>query len=251
MKLRPLVLLAEPNAVLALVMRSALSADGFDVDAAGEGRDVVRAAVSRASDVAVVNDRLPDMRGVSLRRALAQSEQASMLPLIIYRPVSQAGAPSRFVLNADRRTSEPLPLARLCQCVRALSRPAAAQTFHSELQCGTVRVDTEAHRVYVDSHRVELTALEFRLLVMLLSAGGRVLSRDRLLADVWGVRRQDDTRTVATNIKRLRQKLGRAAGLIQTIRHVGYRLDDLPDGAASRLHLGASEPPPSPASIGG
>ena len=112
-------------------------------------------------------------------------------------------------------------------------------------KAGLVEVDTVSHRAFVSGADVPLTALEFRLLVMFMASKERVLSREQLLRDVWGIRAHADTRTVDTNVKRLRQKLGVAAPVIETIRNVGYRFKD-PAGSTPegfRRYAGSASAP--------
>jgi large subunit ribosomal protein L3 len=96
-----------------------------------------------------------------------------------------------------------------------------------------LRVDPEAHQVWVDGAETALTALEFRLLHTLLSRRGRVQTRSQLLEDVWGVHADVTTRTVDTHVKRLREKLGDAGNYIETVRGVGYRFTDTPEEVAA------------------
>ena len=84
-------------------------------------------------------------------------------------------------------------------------------------------IDVPAHRVSRDGTPVHLTPTEFKLLAMLIERRGRVQTRDRLLVDVWGYEGDVDTRTVDTHVRRLREKLGKVADWIETIRGVGYR----------------------------
>ena len=93
-------------------------------------------------------------------------------------------------------------------------------------EVGPIRIDIEAHRVHVGAEEVVLTALEFKLLLGLMSRTGRVLSREQLLDQVWGLSPETQTRTVDTHIKRLREKLGAARDLLETVRGSGYRLID-------------------------
>jgi two-component system phosphate regulon response regulator PhoB len=102
---------------------------------------------------------------------------------------------------------------------------------------GKLRVDRDAHRVWVDDEEVTLTALELRLLSTLLERRGRVQSRPALLDDVWGMSGEITTRTVDTHVKRLREKLGSAGPYIETVRGVGYRFTPAPE------HAAASPPP--------
>ncbi len=86
-----------------------------------------------------------------------------------------------------------------------------------------LKVDTSAHRVWVDGEELQLTATEFKLLVTLQGRAGRVQSRGTLLRDVWEAPPDLNTRTVDTHVKRLREKLGAASEYIETVRGVGYR----------------------------
>jgi len=83
----------------------------------------------------------------------------------------------------------------------------------------------------VDDQELELTALEFKLLVTLYDRKNRVQTRAALLSDVWGIDADITTRTVDTHVKRLREKLGTAGDYVETVRGVGYRFADNPEGA--------------------
>jgi len=89
-----------------------------------------------------------------------------------------------------------------------------------------VRLDREAHRVFVDGSEIELTALEFRLLETFMARVGRVQTREQLLRDVWEMTGDLQTRTVDTHVKRLREKLLGGRDLIETVRGLGYRMSD-------------------------
>src|SRR5260221_6729457 len=89
---------------------------------------------------------------------------------------------------------------------------------------GDIRVDRSRYEVTVNAKRVDFTATEFKLLTVLMERRGRVQSRDTLLNDVWGYESAIDTRTVDTHIRRLREKLGKAADCIETVRGFGYRV---------------------------
>ena len=91
---------------------------------------------------------------------------------------------------------------------------------------GPIRVDPDAHRAFVDGEEIQLTALEFKLLLTFMARLGRVQTREALLQDVWGLSSDLQTRTVDTHVKRLREKLGSGRDLIETVRGIGYRMTD-------------------------
>ncbi|MFY0533904.1 winged helix-turn-helix domain-containing protein [Nannocystis pusilla] len=129
-----------------------------------------------------------------------------------------------FEVGADDYVTKPFSLRELVLRIRAVLRrrvqpPSAAE----RVSCGRVRVDAGAQRAWLDDRELALTALELRLLILLVTRHGRVHTREALLAEVWGLSPNVTTRTVDTHVLRLRAKLGPAAGQLQTLRGVGYR----------------------------
>jgi two-component system, OmpR family, phosphate regulon response regulator PhoB len=226
MKLRQLVLVVEPSDKIASSLRAGLRDKGFDATVAKRGNDALRAAMALSADGIVSNALLPDMSGAALRQALGRDEPPSDLPLVLYEAEAVARARYRFVIEPDLYASEAVSLHRFCQRVSARLKPRGARVAPAVFESGTLRVDTVAHRVFVEEREVALTALEFRLLVVFMSTKEQVLTREHLLRDVWGIRAHADTRTVDTNVKRLRQKLGPGANFIETVRNFGYRFTE-------------------------
>ena len=111
---------------------------------------------------------------------------------------------------------------------RASGRKAPTASDAPNIEFGNLRIDRAAHRVWVEGAEVELTALEFKLLVTLYDRRNRVQSRSVLLDDVWSVSGENATRTVDTHVKRLREKLGPVGSYIETIRGIGYRFGGAP-----------------------
>src|SRR5262249_10163703 len=127
-------------------------------------------------------------------------------------------------LGADDYVTKPFsPREIVLRIKKILGRTRPATAPAQLQQCGELRVDSAKHEVTLKGKVVELTATEFRLLQLLMERRGRVQTRDRLLTDVWGYEGDVDTRTVDTHIRRVREKLGRAADYIETVRGVGYR----------------------------
>ena len=138
-----------------------------------------------------------------------------------------------FELGADDYVVKPFSVRELLLRITAILRRASSEIdTRANIDFGVLRVDREAHRVWVEGRELELTALEFKLLVTLHDRRNRVQSRDALLSDVWGIQAEITTRTVDTHVKRLREKLGVAGDYVQTVRGVGYRFAASPDDAA-------------------
>ena len=137
-----------------------------------------------------------------------------------------------FELGADDYVTKPFSLRELVLRLKAVVRRSAASRPPERPRetIGPIRVDVDAHRAFVDGAEIQLTLLEFKLLTTLMARLGRVQSREQLLEDVWEMSSEVETRTVDTHVKRLREKLGSAGSLIQTVRGVGYRLATEPDG---------------------
>jgi two-component system phosphate regulon response regulator PhoB len=140
-----------------------------------------------------------------------------------------------FELGADDYVVKPFSVRELLLRVQAVLRRGKSEPMTPEalVEFGKLRIDRGAHRVWVDEQEIELTALEFRLLVTLYDRRNRVQTRSALLDDVWGIQADITTRTVDTHVKRLREKLEAARDYVETVRGVGYRFVGSPDEAVN------------------
>lgn len=130
-----------------------------------------------------------------------------------------------FELGASDYVTKPCSVRELLLRIQAILRRATtpAEDGAAYLEAAGLRVDRAGYRVFRGTEELSLTLLELRLLLALLEQRGRVLSRGALLHGVWGLDLSITTRTVDTHVKRLRDKLGSAGDLIQTVRGIGYR----------------------------
>jgi two-component system phosphate regulon response regulator PhoB len=230
-----LILLIEDEADLAATVEFNLQAEGYQTRVAHSGNSGLAAAQHEpVPDVIVLDLMLPDVSGTEVCRRLRENDRTREVPIIMCTAKgSEIDRVVGFEVGADDYVVKPFSVRELMLRVRALLRRAQRPDAEPEvIRFGRLRIDREAHRIWVDDGEVSLTALEFRLLHAFLSRKGRVQTRDTLLADVWGIEANVTTRTVDTHVKRLREKLGEAGAYIETLRGVGYRFRDQPDEEA-------------------
>ena len=225
---KPLILIVDDEAELASTVGYSFEQEGFATRHADTGRGALAAAViGPIPDLILLDLMLPDMAGTEVCRELRRTELTRSTPIIFLTAKdNEIDRVVAFELGADDYVAKPFSVRELMLRVRALLRRAKATKTTApsgEQHFERLRVDPEAHQVWVDGAEVALTALEFRLLHTLLTRRGRVQTRSQLLEDVWGVHAEVTTRTVDTHVKRLREKLADAGAYVETIRGVGYR----------------------------
>jgi two-component system phosphate regulon response regulator PhoB len=226
---KPLILIVDDEVELARTVAYGFEQEGFLTRHADTGKGAVDAALSGPTpDLIVLDMMLPDLNGTEVCRELRRHETTRGVPIVFLTARdNEIDRLVAFELGADDYVAKPFSVRELTLRVRALlrrskaNRPIPAPSGEQNFE--RLRVDVEAHQVWVDASEVSLTALEFRLLHTLLSRRGRVQTRSQLLEDVWGVHADVTTRTVDTHVKRLREKLGEVGIYVETIRGVGYR----------------------------
>lgn len=204
---------------------------GFDVDTAVDGVEALKKAREAVPDLLLLDIMLPEMDGLEVCKLLRADSKTSAVPIILL--TAKAGEVDRIVgleLGADDYVTKPFsPRELMLRVKKRLQQTRAPEPAKEMLSAGPLSVDVPRHLVTVKKRRVELTAIEFKLLVVLLQRIGHVQSRERLLHDVWEYDSHIDTRTVDTHMRRLRDKLGVASRYLDTVRGVGYRfLEDTP-----------------------
>lgn len=169
---------------------------------------------------------LPDEDGLHiLKRLRAGAETADLPVMMLTAKSSEYDRVVGLDSGADDYMPKPFGMMELVSRVRALLRRAAKPAAEDKLfTAGSLAVDVKRRAVTVDGEPVILTYKEFELLCYLLENRGVVLSRDQILTKIWDYNYSGETRTVDVHIRTLRQKLGDAGALIETVRGVGYRL---------------------------
>lgn len=226
MKPRILVVDDEPEAVelIAFNLRQA----GYSVSSAADGAEALQKARAQLPDLVVLDVMLPEMDGFEVCKLLRREPDTARIPVIML--TAKAAEVDRVLgleLGADDYVVKPFSPRELLLRVRKLLARAQPETGSREaresLRVGHLLIDEPRHLVSWRGQRIELTAIQFKLLLTLARRAGRVQSRDTLLRDVWAYDSLIDTRTVDTHMQRLREKLGPAAKHLDTVRGVGYR----------------------------
>lgn len=223
MSTRILVVDDEPD--LLELVRFNLAQAGFTVDTAPAGRDALEKIRRSPPDLVVLDLMLPDLSGNDIARQVRSDPALAELPILMLTAKSEeVDRIVGFELGADDYVTKPFSPRELILRVKAvLRRRSSAPSTTPGLEHGALRLDPDRHRCFVRGEEIDLTAKEFRLLTTLMSRPGRVLTRERLLDEVWGSEITVTSRTIDTHLKRLREKLGIAGDLIETVRGVGYR----------------------------
>lgn len=220
------ILIIEDEQDLAGLIEYNLRMAGFHAETAGTGASGLARARSMRPDLVLLDLMLPDLPGAEVLRLLkADAELRRTAVIIVSAKGQEADRIQGLELGADDYVAKPFSVRELLLRVRAVLRRADPEDGPALLLAsGDIELDGARHQVRVRGQDVVLTALEFRLLRTLLERPGRVQTREVLLSDVWGIQAEIHTRTVDTHIKRLREKLGPAGDVIETVRGVGYKL---------------------------
>jgi len=221
---RVLVIEDEPD--LRDVLDYNLTQAGHRVTLAATAAEGLRAARDGKPDLVLLDLMLPDQPGTEVCRAVKKDPATQETRVIMVTAKGEEiDRVVGFELGADDYVTKPFSVRELMLRVQAVLR-RKTETDSPVIHLGDLRIDKAAHRVTVGGAEVQLTSLEFKLLVTLVSRQNRVQTRSVLLSDVWGIDADITSRTVDTHVKRLREKLGSAGQYIETVRGVGYRVSE-------------------------
>ena len=203
-----------------------LSAEGFTVASLGDGAQALERLRRERYDLLVLDLQLPGKDGLSLCAEVRRDERTRDVAVVML--TARGDEADRIVgleMGADDYVVKPFSPKELVARVRALFRRMGRQEDDRKpLGLGALEIDRARHVVKWEGQPVYLTAKEFALLVALVEAKGRVLSRQGLLEDVWGYTYAEGMRTVDVHVRRLREKLPGLAARIVTVKSLGYRL---------------------------
>ncbi len=224
----PFIYIVEDDLNIREIQRYALKNSGFEVQEFGCGRELYQAVREITPSLIILDIMLPGEDGLEILKELRNNRTTAKVPVImVTAKSSELDKVKGLDSGADDYMTKPFGVMELISRVKALLRRTEGLTESTVLKNGEITVDTEKRKVTVSGESCELTYKEFELLKMLLLNSGIVLSRDKIMDQVWGFDYEGESRTVDMHIKTLRQKLGKGGSAIKTVRNVGYVMDHL------------------------
>jgi two-component system alkaline phosphatase synthesis response regulator PhoP len=205
--------------------------DGHEVLTATNGLAALEMVKSRQPDVVVLDVMMPGLSGLEVARRLRSQTETASIPIVMLT----ARAEEKHELEgldagADDYISKPFSMQVLIARVKAVARRVGASgTKKNSLEMGPIAIDLDEHAAFIAGEEMKLTITEFRILAALISAQGKVLSRPALISRAIGPGVTVTERTIDVHVTSIRKKLGEHAGLIKTVRGVGYRASTEPE----------------------
>jgi two-component system phosphate regulon response regulator PhoB len=221
------ILVVEDEKDIAELVEYHLKQSGFLVVVASDGTLALEKVKKNRPALVILDLMLPDMDGKEICRTLKSDPYTRGIPVLML--TAKAEEIDRIVgleLGADDYVTKPFSPRELVLRVKSILKRQTDQAEEKVIQIGDLLIDLDRHQVSLSKKPVQLTSIEFKLLVQLCRRRGRVQTREHLLNQVWGYTYEGYARTVDTHVRRLREKLGAYGDHIETLRGAGYRLKE-------------------------
>lgn len=203
-----------------------LTKTGYNAMGFYSGKEFFRAMEKEKPDIILLDIMLPDMDGVEILKKIKGDVDTYRIPVIMVTAKGQEYDKVQSLdLGADDYLVKPFGMMEMVSRIKAVLRRVAPYEVQHILRVGKLEVNTDERTAFVDGERIQLTYKEYELLVLFLKNLGRAFTREQLFSAVWGDDYVGESRTVDVHIQTLRGKLGSCAGMIETVRNVGYRLE--------------------------
>jgi len=220
------ILVVEDEPDTAELLELHLQNEGYRVTVAADGEQALSKLHKLMPDMVILDLMIPEIDGLEVCEFIRKDPATESLPVMMCTAkTSQIDKILGLEQGADDYVTKPFSPRELVLRVKNLLRRTETNQVQDEnrLEIGEIRIDKSSHDVYVGDVEIDLTATEYKLLVLLTDRIGRVQSREVLLRDVWGYEPNIDTRTVDTHMQRLRTKLLTSSKHIVTVRGFGYK----------------------------
>ncbi|MEN8694682.1 MAG: response regulator transcription factor [Akkermansiaceae bacterium] len=217
------ILIVEDEVDIAELVSFNLQREGLAVEMAHDGGEGFQLAVRSQPDLVILDLMLPTMDGYQILKEMRRDTRTHNIPVLMLTAKSQIE--DRILgleKGADDYLTKPFSPKELVLRVKAILKRNLATPSSLVFSHGPFVFDKNNVAFYLDDQPVDLTAIEFKLLLYLCQRAGHVQARDELLRAIWGYNDDVHSRTLDTHMKRLRQKLGKNGSLIETVRGVGY-----------------------------
>lgn len=221
-----LIYIVEDDINIREIERYALKNSGFEVEEFDNGKDFFQRVSEQAPSLMLLDIMLPGEDGLEILGRVRKNPATEKTPVImVTAKTTEIDKVRGLDMGADDYISKPFGVMELISRVKALLRRTEKEDDGDTLACGSIEMDNKRHSVTVQGETCELTFKEFELLKYLMINQGIVLSRDKLMNQVWGFEYEGESRTVDMHIKTLRHKLGDGGQQIKTVRNVGYVME--------------------------
>ncbi|MBQ3561620.1 MAG: response regulator transcription factor [Oscillospiraceae bacterium] len=204
-----------------------LNSAGFDAKGFPDSTEFWKALETETPELIMLDIMLPEEDGIEILKKLRSKAATKDIPVIM---ATAKGTEYDKVIGLDTGADDylvkPFGMMEMISHIKAVLRRTAPKTTKNALSTGKLSVNLDEHSVFANGEKVVLTLKEFELLRIFMENPGRVFSRDILLEKIWGTEFYGETRTVDVHIGTLRTKLGECGEYIETIRGVGYRMEE-------------------------
>ncbi|MCC8016964.1 MAG: response regulator transcription factor [Clostridiales bacterium] len=205
----------------------AIQGNGYNVCGFANPKQFYDALKKEKPDLIVADVMLPGEDGLSVTKKIRSNSEYKNIPIVLVTAKdSEIDAIRGFDNGADDYITKPFSVMIFLSRIKAVLRRFSDTDDRRDYVYKTITIDDKKHKVYSCSKEVELTFKEYEILKYLILNKGIAVTREQLLNKVWGYDSESETRTVDSHILTLRKKLGESGALIETIRHVGYKLGD-------------------------
>lgn len=222
-----LIYIVEDDQNIREIESFALKNSGYTIMDFECAKDFYHQLAEKVPDCILLDIMLPDEDGLEILKKIRSIPDTRKVPIMmITAKTAELDKVKGLDLGADDYITKPFGMMEFIARVKAVLRRSSRHGDDRELSCEELRIFPGRHQVYCDDQPVELTRKEFELLLYLMENRGIVMTRDQILCHIWGYDFDGETRTVDVHVRTLRQKLGDAGRLIETVRGVGYRMAD-------------------------